>query len=187
MKLFIASSASSDIPKKYLQDCQEYLDCLFKENHDLVFGASEKGIMGLSYHSALNHQRNIIGIYPQNHQEEVANLNFNESIVTPTISQRTDNLIKECDALIFLPGGIGTMQEFFTALEYMRNQVLSKPIIIYNSQNYFTPLYKLLNKIYTEHFANTEVQNYYHLSNSIEDTIQYLQSYSNMPKLIKKQ
>ncbi len=83
-------------------------------------------------------------------------------------------LIEESDAIIFLPGGIGTMQELFTAIEIKRSKEINKPIIIYNSNGFFDELLILLEKIYQENFADSLTSKNYHISNSIEDTLEYL-------------
>ena len=49
MKLFIGCSSSNDISKRYLNDCEEYLEELFKLDNDLVFGAYNKGLMAIAY------------------------------------------------------------------------------------------------------------------------------------------
>ena len=176
MKIFIGCSASDDLPKEYLTDCENYVSELLK-NNDLLFGASNHGLMGLSYNLALKSKREIIGICPKVYKDNFKTLNCNKEILTNSISERTENLIKESDALIFLPGGVGTIYEFFTALESKRANEFDKPIILYNSCNYYDKLLSLFDTIYEERFNSKTLMNLYHVSNSIEDTLEYLKKY----------
>lgn len=179
MKLFIGCASSKDIPQKYFKDCENYLNKLFKEDNDLIFGAYNKGIMGLSYDKARENKRHITGICPEVYKNDLKKLQLNTEGLTDTISERTMELINKSDAIIFLPGGVGTMQELFTAIECKRSKEFDKPIIIYNSNNYFKEVISTLEKIYNEDFTKREVSECYHISNSIDDTLSYLKSYKN--------
>ncbi len=179
MKLFIGCSSSNDIPQKYLDDCKKYLDELFKENNDLVFGASNRGIMGLCVETALNHNKEVIGISPEVYKEDFNSLECTKEIVTNSISRRTDALIALSDAIIFLPGGIGTIYEFLATIESKRGKEFDKPIIIYNSCHYFDTLLTFLDKIYKEQFTSELVANCYHISPSAKETLEYIKNYYN--------
>lgn len=113
MKLFIACSSSDDIPVIYNTDCAKYLEELFAADNDLVFGAYNKGLMALSYKIALKNNREVIGITPQIFSNDLKNLNCTQEIITENINRRTERAIEESDALIFMPGGVGTIYEFF--------------------------------------------------------------------------
>lgn len=177
MKLFVASSSCSQIPKKYIDDCNIYLNKLFLEEHDLVFGACNQGIMGSSYNAALINHRSITGVCPQIYKDDFKDLQCQKEITTNSISERMDALISECDAIIILPGGVGTIYELFAALEYKRSHEFDKPIVIYNSCNYFDKLLTFLEQIYSEGFTSKSVSDYYHISTSVEDTLDYLNKY----------
>ena len=109
MNLLIGCSSREDIPDKYFKSCAEYLEELFKENNNLVFGAYNAGLMRVSYEKAVKHNREVIGINPKIFESAFLDLNCNKEIVTNTINERTSKLIEEADALIFMPGGVGTI------------------------------------------------------------------------------
>lgn len=177
MKLFIGCSSSNDIPQIYNTDCKHYLEELFKLDNDLVFGAYNKGLMSISYNIALNNNREIIGITPKIFEEALEDLNCTKEIITKDINDRTKKLIEESDALIFLPGGIGTIYELFTTIESKRSGEFNKPIIIYNSNNYFDKLFLFLDEIYGQNFTSPSVKECYHISYNSKDTIDYLNRY----------
>ena len=184
MKLFIGCSSSDKIDKKYLDDCNGYLSLLLKDN-DIVFGACSSGIMGLSYEIAKRNNNKVTGICPEVYKDDLLELECNCERLTKTISDRTDEMIRESDALIFLPGGIGTIYELFTAIESKRNKEFDKPIIIYNSNNYFDKLLLFLDYLYNQNFTDISVSGNYHISDSAEDTLNYIHNYYNHKKLVK--
>ncbi len=176
MKLFIGCSSCNDIPKEYFEDCRLLLEQLMQEN-DLVFGASNSGLMGLAYNIALNYNRKITGICPTIYKDDLNNLKCDVEIITNTIIERTKNIILSSDALLFLPGGIGTIYELFTILESKRCGEFNKPIIIYNSHGYFDKLLEFMDKMYSESFTSLKDKENYIVTDSISSIILYLNNY----------
>lgn len=176
MRIFIGCSANEDIPSKYLNDCEKLLKGLFKGDNDLVFGACNKGLMGLAYNMALENEKKIIGIYPEVYEYEAHDLNC-EKIPTKTVSDRTNKLIENSDVLIFLPGGIGTTYELFTAIESKRGKEFDKPIIIYNSCGYYDKLVEFIDLMSEEKFVSKEVKNCFYVCDKIDDILFYIDEY----------
>lgn len=178
MKLLICCSSREDIDVKYFNDCSAYLEELFKLDNDLVFGAYNKGLMRISYEIATKYNREVIGINPNIFKEAFQELNCNKEIITNNIHERTAMLIEESDALIFMPGGVGTIYELFTAIESKRSGEFNKPIIIYNSNNYFDKILLFMEDMYKENFTSISVKEVYHISNNYKDTIDYIKIYN---------
>lgn len=176
MRLFIGCSSSGDIPNKYLEDCRKFLSELFDLDNDLVFGASNSGLMGIAYNIALEKKRNIIGIYPKVYEKEARDLCC-QKIPTEYVNDRTSKLIENSDALIFLPGGVGTIYELFTSIENKRGLEFDKPIIIYNSCGYFDKLIDFLKMMSQDKFTSKEVEDSFYICNSANDAIEYINKY----------
>ncbi len=105
-------------------------------------------------------------------------MNCDKEVLTDNISDRTRAAVLNSDALIYLPGGIGTVYELFATLELKRCHEFDKPIVLYNSCGYFDDVLALLDKMVNENFILEEAKNLYHVSNSYEDTIKYLNNYN---------
>lgn len=177
MKIFIGCSSSDEIDRNYLIESEKYLEKIFAEDNDLVFGACNKGIMGSAYKAAIKNKRQVISLCTKAYQDDLNMLNSNESLITNSIMERTEKLLNICDAIVFLPGGVGTMCELFSAIDGKRTKEFDKPIIIYNINNYFDDAINMLNKIYKEKFSDESIRDCYHISTSYEDTIDYLNNY----------
>lgn len=183
MKIFIGCSANEDIPNVYLDDCKIFLEELLKDN-DLVFGACNKGLMGLAYNIALKNNQNIIGIYPKIYEYEATNLSC-KKIPTTTVNDRTNKLIENSDALIFLPGGIGTLYELLTSIESKRGKEFDKPIIIYNSCNYYEKFINFIDLMIQEKFVSEEVKKNFCICNNADETLNYINNYHKNIKIDK--
>ena len=174
MKIFIGCSGSNNMPKKYMTDCQELISMLFKNKHDLVFGANNQGLMGLSYKIAKENKREVIGICPEAYKKDFKELNCNLELTTKTIGNRTDKLIELSDIIVFLPGGIGTVYELMAAIESKRSGEFNKPILIYNCYGYYNKLIEFLDNIYNQNITSPSVKNCYHISNDLENALEFL-------------
>ena len=179
MKLFIGCSSSNDIPTEYFNDCKVLLEELMKEN-DLVFGACNSGLMGLAYNTTLKANGNITGICPEAYKDDFKTLKCDTEITTKSVSERTDTVISSSDALIFLPGGIGTIYELFTAIESKRCHEFNKPIVIYNSNGYFDKLLEFMDKVYSEKFSGFKDKRNYLVTDSISSILYYNNNYKKI-------
>lgn len=173
MKLFIGCGSSDDIPNYYLDECSKLLNILLKDN-DLIFGAYSKGIMGLCYNIAHTNNRNITGIALNRHKEDVQDLNCNETILVDTILERTNLLLKSSDAIVFLPGGIGTINEIFASIDLRRSNEIDKKIVFYNVNHYFDNIFEFLDRLYSDNFSPSNIKDLYFVSDNVDEIVDYL-------------
>ena len=154
MNIAVFCSSSEEINERYIKSSRNVLESLFEKNNNLVFGTYSKGIMGISYRIAKKNKRKVIGISPN--EQDFLDLKCDEKIITKSVNERTDNMIEKADILLFLPGGIGTIYELFTAIEKKRNNEYDKPIYIYNETGFFDDILQILDKIYKEKFSSSK-------------------------------
>ena len=181
MNIFIGCSSSNDIPKEYFDDCEVLLKEIMKGNN-LVFGACNSGLMGLAYNTTLSSKGNITGICPEAYKDDFKTLKCDTEITTKSVSERTDSVILSSDALIFLPGGIGTIYELFTAIESKTCHEFDKPIVVYNSHGYFDKLLEFMSKVYNEKFSGFKDKRNYLVTDSIPLILYYINNYERIKK-----
>ena len=175
MKLFIGASSSEVISNDYIDDCKQLLEAILKEN-DLVFGASNKGLMGTSYEIAKNNNRSVTGICPEVYKDSLKYLSCDKEEVTASIIDSTMKIYNNCDAIIFLPGGFGSLFEFFTANYCKICNDINIPIIIYNSLGYYDKLISFIEDIYNKGFIREKELGNYYVANSREEALSFLDS-----------
>lgn len=187
MNIFIGCSSSEYISNKYLDDCKILLDKLFSSNYNLVFGVCNRGIMGLSHDIAKENNRLVTGICPLIYKKQLMDVSCDYEEVTTTVGERTRRAFEESDILLFLPGGIGTVYELFTAIESKRANEHNKPIIIYNVDGFYDELFLMLNKMSDEKFMMyNDFKNFYVFDN-LDYVLEYIDKYSSKNKeLVRK-
>ena len=123
----------------------------------LVYGGGSVGLMGLTADNALKAGGKVIGIIPEHIQErEVGNPDLTELYVVDSMHARKQMMVDYSDAFIVLPGGVGTLDEFFEIITWWQLGLHDKPIILVNINNYWDALIEVLGAMVREHFLRKE-------------------------------
>ena len=75
--------------------------------------------------------------------------------------ERKINMFNKADKFLILPGGIGTLEEFFEVLSWKQLQIHKKPIILFNIDNYWEQLISLIDKTIDCKFASENIKDAY--------------------------
>lgn len=121
---------------------------------NLVYGGGRVGLMGLVADTVLSKGKDVLGVIPRNlFQKEVAHQGLTELIEVDSMHQRKAIMEERSDAFLILPGGFGTMDEFFEILTWKQINIHQKPIGILNSFGYYDHLINFMKKAVQEGFA----------------------------------
>ncbi len=119
----------------------------------LVYGGGKVGLMGLLADSMLEVGGEVIGVIPQSLvAKEVAHHGVSELRVVDTMHQRKALMNELSDAFIALPGGFGTLDEFFEILTWSQLGIHGKPSGLLNVSGYFDSLLAMLDHAVAERF-----------------------------------
>ena len=104
----------------------------------LVYGGGNLGLMGALASSAQQNNCEILGIIPQHLMErEVGKTNLKNLIITKNMHERKNLMYNESDAIMILPGGVGTLDEFFEIITWAQLGLHKKYIILLNIDKFF--------------------------------------------------
>jgi len=124
--------------------------------HDitLVYGGGGVGLMGVLANSVLDTGGRAVGIIPRFLLErEAGHPDLHETVVVETMHERKLQMFERADAFVILPGGIGTLEEFFEVLSWRTLGLHTKPIVILDLDGYWQPLETLLRSVVDGGFA----------------------------------
>lgn len=156
----------------YIDSAIELGGLIAKENWKLIYGGGNTGLMGAAADSACTNNGKVLGIIPEHLIElEVAKTDLETMIVTETMHERKKIMFHNSDAIIVLPGGIGTLEELFEILTWKQLELHLKPIVLVNVNNYWKKLNKLIKIIVSEKFADDDLQNLFWLVNSPHEAV----------------
>ncbi len=127
---------------------------LADEGVALVYGGGGVGLMGLVANAALDAGGKVVGIIPRFLLErEAGHPDLTETVVVETMHERKLQMFDRSDAFVVLPGGIGTLEEFFEVLSWRTLGLHTKPIVIIDLDGYWQPLSALLKGVVDGGFA----------------------------------
>jgi len=142
ISVFCGSSEGND---NYIISQSYSLGVEFAKNDiTLVYGAARIGIMGQVAKGVIDNNGKTIGVIPEFLKlKEVYHRNLSELIVTENMHQRKVIMYEKSDGFIILPGGFGTMDEFFEITTWGQLGLHSKPIGILNLNGFYDDLIAL--------------------------------------------
>jgi uncharacterized protein (TIGR00730 family) len=133
----------------------------------IVYGGGHVGLMGAVADAATSAGGQVIGLIPESLLvREVGHRAISELIVTDTMSARKDRMIERADAFAVLPGGMGTLDEFFEVLTLHQLGYHEKPIVLINIDGYWDPLMSMIELAVEQGFAGDNV---YSMIRSVDD------------------
>lgn len=130
---------------------------LVRHGLGLVYGGGRVGLMGILADAVLEDGGRAIGVIPGPlATKEVAHHGLTELHVVRDMHERKALMARHASAFLTLPGGIGTMEEFFETLSWAALRLHDKPLGILNVAGYFDPLLALLDHAIAAHFVRPE-------------------------------
>ncbi|MDX1259463.1 TIGR00730 family Rossman fold protein [Exiguobacterium sp. K1] len=123
----------------------------------LVYGGSRVGTMGAVADAVLAANGQAVGVLPHFLQEkEIAHPNLTELHLVESMHDRKAKMAELADGFIILPGGPGTMEEFFEVFTWAQLGLHEKPCGILNIDGYYDPLVTLFQQMETQGFLIPE-------------------------------
>jgi uncharacterized protein (TIGR00730 family) len=153
MRICIYCASSAKIDEIYFEATERLAKILVNSKVHVSYGGGGHGLMGKLADTVLAHGGQIKGIMPQFMNEvEWAHKSVTDFEFTKTMHERKAKFLENIDALIALPGGTGTLEELLEAITLKRLGQFTKPIIILNTNGYYDPLIKMLERCVEEKF-----------------------------------
>jgi uncharacterized protein (TIGR00730 family) len=122
----------------------------------LVYGGGDVGTMGVLARSALAAGGEVTGVIPRKLYELVDHVELTELVVAADMHERKAKMYETADAFIALPGGIGTLDEFFETWTWRGIGYHDKPVGILDVAGYYGPLLAFLRNMVDEGFLARE-------------------------------
>ena len=134
--IFAGSSVGNR--KIYTETAKDLAASIIDHGYKIVFGGGSNGLMGILADSAIDAGGHITGIITEQlNNIEVGHKGLSELVIVETMHDRKKEMAERSDAVVCLPGGVGTWEEFFESLTWNQLGLQSKPIILLNLDDYY--------------------------------------------------
>jgi uncharacterized protein (TIGR00730 family) len=143
----------------------------------LVYGAGDVGLMGTVARATQTAGGDTFGVIPRHLMDlEVGKTDLTRFIVTETMHERKKVMLYNADAVVVLPGGPGSLDEFFEALTWRQLGLHDKPIVLLDVAGYWGPLRGLLDHVVEHRFAERSLLDFVQAGSSAEDVAEILRT-----------
>lgn len=141
----------------YAEAAESLADVLVRHEFELVYGGSDKGIMGVLANAVLELGGKVHGVIPQMLMDkEIAHQGITELHVVASMHARKTMMAALSDGFIAMPGGYGTLEEIIEIVTWGQLRFHDKPCGLLNIDGYFDHLIAYLDHANNEGFLRTE-------------------------------
>jgi len=135
------------------QAVEQLAGILVSRNVRLVYGGGKVGVMGILANAVLNYGGEAIGVLPRFLMDkEVGHTGLTELHIVENMHQRKQLMNDLCDGIIMLPGGLGTLEEFFEVLTWLQLGLHSHPVGILNVNGFYDLLLQQMDLMVEQRF-----------------------------------
>ena len=135
------------------QAVEQLAEVMAARDITLIFGGGKVGVMGILADAMLSRGGKAIGVIPAFLKDkEVAHSGLTELHVVDNMHQRKQLMNDLCDAIIMLPGGFGTLEEFFEVLTWLQLGLHNHPVGILNVNGFYDLLLQQMDLMVEQRF-----------------------------------
>jgi uncharacterized protein (TIGR00730 family) len=178
-RIAIYCGSKSGNRSQFTLDVQKLGEVIAKENIEVVYGGGRVGLMGVLANAVLAQGGRVTGVIPTGlFTNEVAHTELTDLITVEDMHARKAKMIQLSDGFIALPGGLGTLDEFFEVWTWCQLGIHNKPVGILNIDGYYDALLTFLNQMVGCGFLDAVFLEQLYVDTDSERLIQKLREYT---------
>jgi hypothetical protein len=175
MTICVFASSSSRIDNEYATAAASLGMLLAQAKMDVVYGGGGIGLMGKLADAVIENGGRITGVIPSFMKDEGWDHSaVSKMIVTSDMGERKKQMFAMADAIVALPGGVGTLEELTEALTLKQLGLYKGPIIILNTLNFYKSFIDFLEHMISGHFLRFEHKGMWEIANTTEEVMALL-------------
>jgi len=149
--VFCGSSPGTD--DLYLETARSLGRLLAKRGITLVYGGGSIGLMGAVANATLRDGGTAVGVIPKTlWDKEVGHRALTDLHIVETMHERKALMAELSDGFLVLPGGIGTLEEFFEVWTWGQLGIHHKPVGVLDVNGYYSGLFGFLDTMVGQGF-----------------------------------
>lgn len=174
MRICVFCGSKEGSSPEYRRAARQLGAAIAAKSHSLVYGGAKVGLMGELADACLQAGGEVIGVMPEVLASyEVAHQGLSELHWVKDMHQRKALMENLADRFITLPGGVGTLEEFFEQFTWQQIGVHTKPIALANVAGYYEPMIAFMQSVERAGFLR-------------EGDIQRLSLFASIEELVEK-
>ena len=168
----VFASSSSRIDKRYAEAAAGLGSLFARSGIKVIYGGGGIGLMGVLADAVIENGGSITGVIPSFMNDEGwGNPLIKDMIVTTDMGDRKKNMFARADAVVALPGGIGTLEELSEAITLKQLGLFKGPVVILNTLNFYKSLIEFLEHMVNGNFLRSEHKGMWEIADTPEEVI----------------
>jgi uncharacterized protein (TIGR00730 family) len=177
-RICVFCGSSLGVHPKYLAEAKSLGQQMASGGWSLVYGGTSVGLMGAIADSVLSGGAEVIGVLPQALQDrEIAHQGLSKLHLVGSMHERKALMASLSDAFIALPGGYGTLDEFFEIVTWAQLKIHSKPCVLINTDGYYDFLLRFLELAVREEFVKPSNRRLIQVARDSAEALQFIEQY----------
>ena len=144
-------ASSNKVRASFVTAAERLGELIAAEGKRLVYGDGGIGLMAAVARGALREGGEVVGVIPQFMVDQAwNNPDSTKTIITQTMHERKATICEISDAMVALPGGIGTFEELLECLTWKQLGLHHNPVVILNTEGYYDKLLACMDQMVEE-------------------------------------
>lgn len=174
----VYSSSSCAVDDIYFKAAAQLGYKIASHGDTFLYGGGLIGLMGATAKGVHECGGKVIGVIPKAlNQKGIVYELCDELVVTEGMRERKAVMDERSDAFIALPGGYGTLEELLEIITLKQLRYHNKPIVALNINGFYDKLLEQFDLIIDRHFAKEECRQLYHITDNIDEALEYIDNY----------
>ncbi|OMC32734.1 Rossman fold protein, TIGR00730 family [Mycolicibacterium fortuitum] len=166
--------SAADLDERYTEPARAFAELLGKGGHILVWGGSDKGLMKVVADEVQASGGRLVGISVEFLRQQ-ARVGADEMVITADLSERKAVLLERSDALMVMPGGLGTLDEATEILELRKHRRHDKPVVLLNTAGFYDGLVIQLRRMEQDGFLPVPLDELVFVAEEPDAAMEYLE------------
>lgn len=179
MRVTISSSSRDAIDDVFKDESRKTVAYLADQGCELNWGSGKFGIMGICYDEFSKKNNKIHGYTNAKYAFEIDELPNAEHEIYDDTFDLKKHIFSDGDVILCLPGGTGTISEFFSYLEEIRSNDKNQELIVCNYNGWFNKVQESIEDLIKKGFNDESILNYYKVANTYEDFVSLFEELKN--------
>ena len=175
MTVCVFAASSNRIDNIFVQAASRLGSLFARSKINVIYGGGGIGLMGALADSVIENGGSITGVIPSFMNDEGwGHPHVKDMIVTSDMGDRKKNMFARADAVVALPGGIGTLEELTEAITLKQLGLFKGPVIILNTLDFYKYFIEFLEHMITGNFLRIEHKGIWEIANTPEGVLMAL-------------
>ena len=167
----------------FLREAKTLGTAVAESGFGLVYGGTSIGLMGATADAALAAGGEVIGVLPKALQDrEIAHRGLTQLHFVGSMHERKAMMASLSDAFVALPGGYGTLDEFFEIVTWAQLKIHNKPCVLINIEGYYQPLLRFIDHAVEQGFVQKKNQSLVQVARDSKHALELIREWNHKPR-----